>query len=302
VERGHALPRREPSAFTLVELLVVIGMIALLVGILLPALNKARESGRQVQCLSNLKQIANATIMYCNDNGGLFPGRAGQGGVDDGGSEQNYWGWIAWRRRFDVFTRRVYSGTYDQNITHSALARYLSAKRVEHNPSGATSVDAYRAAHEVNTALERVFRCPSDRLEVRVAFDNGINGGRGPYRYSYSMNILFANKRYDPESVQPLAAAPWRKLGRIRNPTDKMLYIDESEISINNGECNPTVTQADANDPRKDYTAIAERHEAKSKRNSDNARGNVAFADGHVEFLSRKEAFERRHIDPDFGR
>lgn len=116
------------------------------------------------------------------------------------------------------------------------------------------------------------------------------------------MNILFANKRYDPQSVQPLAAAPWRKLGRIKNPTDKMLYIDESEISINNGECNPTVTQADANDRNKDYTAIAERHEAKSKRNSENARGNVAFADGHVEFLSRKEALQRKHIDPDFGR
>jgi prepilin-type processing-associated H-X9-DG protein len=255
-----------------------------------------------VQCLSNLKQIANATIMYCNDNGGAFPGRAGQGGGDDGGDESNYWGWIAWRRKFDPVLNRVISSTWDHNITHSALAKYLGAKRVEHNPTGSTSVDAYRAAHDVNPNLERVFRCPSDRIEARFAFAQGFNGGRGIYRYSYSMNIMFGNKRYVPDSPQPLGAAPWRKLGRIKNPSEKMLFIDESERSVNNGECNPTVTEADADDPNKDYTAIAERHEGRSRRNSENARGNVAFADGHAEFFSRKDAFLRKHFDPDFGR
>ncbi|MBW8038782.1 MAG: type II secretion system protein [Planctomycetes bacterium] len=64
--------------FTLVELLVVIAIIALLMSILMPALNRARELGRRSVCLGNLKQLALAWVMYADENGGdLVNGRAG---------------------------------------------------------------------------------------------------------------------------------------------------------------------------------------------------------------------------------
>ncbi len=70
---GFAVQRRGRRGFTLVELLVAIAIIALLVGLLLPSLLAARESGRRARCLSNLHQLALAMIVYTDDNAAYFP-------------------------------------------------------------------------------------------------------------------------------------------------------------------------------------------------------------------------------------
>jgi prepilin-type N-terminal cleavage/methylation domain-containing protein/prepilin-type processing-associated H-X9-DG protein len=87
--------------FTLVELLVVIGIIAVLMGILLPALNRARESGRRVQCLSNMRQLGMAFMMYVQENKGKFPAAGVETRPDD---------WVYWNG--------------GRNLKEGALVRY----------------------------------------------------------------------------------------------------------------------------------------------------------------------------------
>lgn len=71
---NHFVKRTANGAFTLVELLVVIGIIGVLISILLPAMGMAREQARVTACMSNLRQLYLATVMYANDNRDHFPG------------------------------------------------------------------------------------------------------------------------------------------------------------------------------------------------------------------------------------
>src|SRR5215469_17924269 len=91
--------------FSLVELLIVIGIIAALLAILLPALSAAREHAKRVQCMSNMRQLTAAWLMYANDNRGRFCSSEVQDYTDDGKVSSItggnpvagafFWSWIA---------------------------------------------------------------------------------------------------------------------------------------------------------------------------------------------------------------
>lgn len=94
--------------FTLIELLVVIAVIAILAGLLFPVLASAREKSRQVKCVSNLKQIAAAWLLYADDN----EGRA---------CPSYYWSSDNWQRAWDFDLKDVRSGGVTTTIWRDGL-------------------------------------------------------------------------------------------------------------------------------------------------------------------------------------
>lgn len=121
--------KRNTSGFTLIELLVVISIIALLVGILLPALSAARETARGVVCQTHLKNLSTAFVAYATDHDGIWPGWSIYSGV----TKKDTGSWVPY-----AAMTSVNPGT-EEDLTEGAIWPYCPDLGVFACPSDAFS-------------------------------------------------------------------------------------------------------------------------------------------------------------------
>ena len=161
------------KAFTLIELLVVIAIIAVLVGLLLPAVQKVREAAARMQCSNNLKQMGLALHNF-HDTRGMFPsagcadGRPFSGGPWPIGGEGTNWSIyiLPYVEQGNVFNKLTFNG--DSGWTNDQTQ----------NVGGKTSSALNNVTLIANVGL-KLYRCPSDPKPDMIRNDSNVKDGSG---------------------------------------------------------------------------------------------------------------------------
>ena len=262
------------TAFTLVELLVVIGIISILVAMLLPALNAAREAAKTVACASNMRQVAMAAHMYSAENNGQLPY------AYDRGSGPN-----------DPLRRVTF---------FSLMAPQLGLKYDPMNPYASQWYE------------DSVLHCPSDDLPRNPVYETYREGGRSSYCVNGFVSDVYTPQNPSYTVTGASTNAGTRKMSQIPSPSTTILLVENWEWlgpfgvdysagvwgyggyspvtvyiqSISYGYATGVNTPAALDMGKQGY------------HNRSNGRGicNWAFADGHVDAMNWKQTVQPRNL------
>jgi prepilin-type processing-associated H-X9-DG protein len=236
---------RKAAAFTRLELLVVLCVLALLVSIAIPGQARARSGGQALQCLNNLRQLISASSLYCADNRDSLPMVFHGGFVPAAGDPNKPWvtGWLDWSTSTDNT-----NATYLLDPRYASLAGYFGRdRRIYKCPA-----DVYVSLVQRTLGWEERVRSVSANVFVGKgnAWSTAAGGPSGPNNLTIYRGVAKA-----ADLLIPGPARTW-------------VYIDEHPDSMNDGGIFPP--DASVNMP----DAPATYH---------NGAAGVAMADGHCE-------------------
>ena len=294
----RSAPRTRTSGFTLIELLVVVAIIAILIGILLPAIGKARESARRTGCASNLKGISTIMNLYSQDFDTWFPvlpavtGSVRSETIPDGtlfGNQHIFGG-------FAGFFSLQQKGVPDRERGTYVISEARRGKMFTYN--GAANIWQLRFKRPIlsgyieSAADLSVLQCPSDDL------DGGENGAFQPLSSVETIGSAFTSlvSESNPELTDPLFRDDiiWYNIsylyvtGMKASDLGSIGFLGDETNSVDNGLAITGATN---------YVGTLRRQAARdvdrgyqTQDNHGSFGGNWAFTDGHVEWIIQKKS------------
>ncbi len=258
--------------FTLVELLVVLGIIALLISIMMPALKQAKQVSMMIQCMSNCRTMAQAAMMHAADHKGYFP---------IAGLEWDLSGGVCNPRGLDDPGKKKYSyyldgGIYRPMPVTAALGQYMGLR---------VPTDSRQSLQNFisSEAYARKFQCPAQDVVPLGKTQQGADGWVAPLeRMSFVFNEALLGRRERSKPTQP---TPEGSTSRVKNPSQLFLFGDGLPRGLNSGDW---LTMPETGDNLWQWTLLDywNTYQSNSK-NFDTVRHqgrtNIVFWDGHAE-------------------